>query len=511
MKNKMSRSLTLVGSCLASAILAGGAVYFTLPYWSGGLALGGAGPVDEQVEGRHGEDEHGEDDHEGETEERVVSLPKPMWEAAKLKVESVKRRSVTGQTWATGKVMLNEERTAHIYSITEGRAHKVLVSLGDEVKEGQILAIIDSREVGTAKLELYQARLQEDFARQANDFAQRVKTNALQLIEALDKESSPDQIEETLGDKPIGKYREQLLGAYTALLKARTDYDRLKPAASSGAIAGETLINAEAALNAAKASFGAVVEQLKFAVPQDALEAQQSLQQAQQSVEVAKAKLEILGYSEEDLKNIKTDPEDGHLSHYEVVAPFAGTIIAKNVVLAERVGTDTEMFQVADLSSVWIQADIYQKDLPAISRLGDQLAFRAPRISDDSIHAHTADIFYRGDVLDPDTRTLRLRAVAENDDRHLKPGMFVEIEIPQEESKQIVAVPAEAVQEIDGQPMVFLQEAETKFRAVPVVLGQQMGDIIAIRNGVKPGDQVATSGAFSLKSEMMKGEIGHGH
>ena len=508
MKINASQRLTLIGSCIASAIVAGAIVYFTMPYWSGGNALSGDnGPVEEHDEGQH----DGEDHDESEGDERIVELPKDMWKAAKLTVERVEMQSITGRTWATGKVMLNEDRTAHIYSITEGRAHKVLVQLGEQVKKGQVLAVIDSREVGTAKLELHQARLQEDFARQANAFAQRFKTNALELIQALDDGASPEQIDKTLGKKPIGKYREQLLGAYTALRKARIDYDRIDSVAASGAIPAKRLTEAEAILNSAQATFGAVVEQLKFAVPQDALEAEQALQQASQSVEVAKAKLQILGYSEEELKDIKPDSDGDHLSHYEVVAPFAGTIIAKNVVLAERVGTDTEMFQLADLSTIWIQADIYQKDLPAISRLGDKLTFRAPRIDDDSLHTHTADIFYRGDVLDPDTRTLRLRAATENDDRHLKPGMFVEIEIPQAESKEVVAVPAEAIQEIDGKPTVFVQQAETRFRVAPVVLGQQTGNIVAIRDGVKVGDQVVTSGAFALKSEMMKGEIGHGH
>ena len=508
MKKKFSQSLTLVGSCLASAVVAGAAVYFISPYWSGGTAFNSVpAAVDGHVEGEHGDDEHSEND----VEERVVSLPKSMWETAKLEVEPVERQSITGQTWATGKIMLNEDRTAHIYSITEGRAHRVLVSLGDEVKEGQVLALIDSREVGTAKLELYQARLQIDFAKQANEFAQRVKQNALQLIDSLSQGASPEQIEETLSDKPIGKYREQLLGAYADFIEAQRNYERLKPIADSGVVAGKRLIEAEANYNATKATFDAVLEQLRFSVPQDALDANQALLKATQSVAVAKAKLEILGYSDEELKEIEPDPKDGHLSHFEVVAPFSGTIIAKNVVLAERVGTDTEMFQLSDLSTVWIQADIYQKDLPSISQLGDSLQFRAPRIDDGSIHKHTADIFYRGDVLDPDTRTLRLRAVAENNDRHLKPGMFVEIEIPQEETEEVVTVAAEAVQEIDGQQMIFVQESETTFRAVPVVVGERNRGIVTIRSGVKPGDQVATSGAFSLKSEMMKGEIGHGH
>jgi cobalt-zinc-cadmium efflux system membrane fusion protein len=509
MNKKASPTWTLIGACLASAALAGGAVYFSVPYWSSASVAQGQDSAGEgDGHGHEGEEEEG---HEEEGEEVVVTLPKEMWEASKLNVEPVTRQTVNIQTWATGKLTLNEDRSANIYSITEGRAHEVSVNLGDRVDEGQTLAIIDSREVGTAKLELYQARLQQKFAKQANDFAQRVKTNALQLIEALDRNASAEEIEKTLGDRPIGKYREQLLGAYTALVQAQTDFDRIEPIANTGAIAGKQLIEARANLNTAKASFNAVLEQLRFAVPQDALEAEQAVQQAQQAVEVAKAKLNILGYEDAELEDIQPDQKAGHISHYEVVAPFAGSIIAKNVVLAERVGTDTEMFRLADLSTVWVQADIYQKDLPAIAQLGDTLTFRAPTASDGSLHTHTAKIFYRGDVLDPDTRTLRLQAVAGNEDRHLKPGMFVEIEIPSQDSQNILAIPESAIQEVEDKKVVFVQQSETEFRKVPVVTGTLSDGIIEIRQGLKVGDKVVTSGGFALKSELMKGEIGHGH
>ena len=508
MKKKASLNWTLIGACLASALLAGGAVYFSRPYWSDGTAAEAQGIAGDDGPGQEAGEEEG---HGEEGEKATVTLPQEMWDASKLEVKPVARQTVNLQTWATGKITLNEDRSANIHSITEGRAHSVPVNLGDRVEEGQTLAVIDSREVGTAKLELYQARLQEKFAKQANDFAQEVKTNALQLIEALDRNASVEEIEKTLGDKPIGNYREQLLGAYTALVRAQADFDRIEPIANTGAIAGKQLIEATANLNAAKATFNAVLEQLRFAVPQDALETEQAVQQAEQAVEVAKAKLNILGYEDAELEDIGLDKKGGHLSHYEVVAPFAGTIIGKNVVLAERVGTDTEMFRLADLSTVWVQADIYQKDLPAIAQLGETLTFRAPTASDGSLHTHTAKIFYRGDILDPATRMLRLQAIADNDDRHLKPGMFVEIEIPSQDSQDILAIPESAIQEIGGQKMVFVQQSETEFRKVPVVTGTASDGIVEIREGLKVGDQVVTSGGFALKSELMKGEIGHGH
>ncbi len=494
--------MAIVG--LVSATVGGIVVHFVFdrPQQSVAQTTASSGDSDHGHEGEHDEEEDG----------ATIRLSKEMWAAARLKVEPAERRSMDLGTWATGKVTLNDDRTAHIYSITEGRAHEVPVSLGDKVQFGQVLAIIDSREVGSAKLELYQARLQEEFARKTNDFAQRVKTNASELIEALSSKKSPAEIDAQLGDKAIGKYREQLLGAYAELIRSRADYERLESVASSGAVAGKQFIAAEASYRVAEANFDSVMEQLRFSIPQDALQAEQSLRQAMQSVDVAKAKLSILGYSNAQLDELKPGETGEQLSHYEVRAPFAGTIIAKNAVLGERVGTDTEMFQISDLSTVWVQADIYQKDLPTIQNLKETFLFRAPTGSDGSMHTHQATIFYRGEVIDPNTRTLRLRAIIDNRDGHIKPGMFVEIEIPGESSGDMLVVPESAVQVLRGRQVVFVQgDDETSFRVAPIVAGRSGGGFVSVQQGLDVGDRVVTSGAFALKSEMMKGEISHGH
>jgi len=494
-----------IAACIMSALVAGGAVYLTVPWWLDRPAAEADGSHD-----NHG-DEHGGGGAHDEEENSVVRLPKEMWEASRLKVAPAKRQSMTISTWATGKVMLNADRAANIFSITEGRAHEVPVGLGQRVEQGQVLAIIDSREVGSAKLALYQARLQEEFARQENDFAQRVKKNASDLIEALSAGKSVEEINSQLGQKPIGKYRNQLLGAHAELIRARADYDRIKPIAETGAVPGSQLIQVEASFRSAEASYNAVIEQLRFSIPQDALRAEQAHRQAQQAVDVAKAQLNILGYSEDQLRTLKPGNVGEDLSHYEVKSPFAGTVISKSVVLAERVGTDTEMFRIADLSTVWVQADIYQKDLPAIAQLGKTLRFRAPSTDNGTMHTHQGKIFYHGDVIDAKTRTLLLRALADNEDGHLKPGMFVEIEIPGEKSTIALAIPESAVLEIDNQTVVFVQESETNFRKVPVIVGPANNGMVPVQEGLKEGDVVVTSGAFSLKSELLKGEISHGH
>ncbi len=508
MIEKRSNSAVLVAACLLSALMAGIVVYFAISYWPGGRGLRDTAQQSERQADDH--EQGGHDDHDDSGSE-TIELPKPMWKSARLKIEPVARQAITAHTWATGKIMLNQSRTANIYSITEGRVHKVLVELGDSVDDGQLLAVIDSREVGTAKLDLLQAKLKQEFAKREYDFAKKVERNAIQLIEQLDAGESLDEINSELKNKPIGKYRDQLLGAYTELIRAKADYDRLQPIADSGAVPGSRLIDTKAKYNAAQSAFDAILEQLRFAVPQDALQSQQKLREAEQSIDVAKAKLNILGYSEKKLAELSPQEMNEELSHYELVSPFAGRIIEKNVVLGERVGTDTKMFSIADLSSLWVQADIYQKDLGAIEKFGNTLRFRAPTGSDGSMHTHEAKIFYRGDVIDPNTRTLLLRAVTENQDGHIKPGMFVEIEIPTEKTIETLAVADQAIQEVKDHTVVFVQVSETQFRLQSVKVGESSGGKVQIREGLKEGDKVVVQGAFALKSELMKGEITHGH
>ncbi|MBN73560.1 MAG: efflux transporter periplasmic adaptor subunit [Gimesia sp.] len=453
------------------------------------------------TEARHGvDDEHGEDSY-------VVTLAKDKWAVAGLRIAEVASSNLTRTEWITGKVALNEDRLAHVYSLVDGQIHEVKVQFGDDVKQGQVLAVIDSKEVGLAKLDLYKDRLDAEFAKINYEFMREINENTQALIKVLIERPPLEKIGATFDDKQLGKNRQQLMTAYANLYKSRADYERLTSVAESGVVAGKLLIEAKARFEADQATFQSLLEQLKFTASQEALLAEQKLQQAEQTVAASRSRLLILGYQQDDLKSIDPIKEGEMIAHYELRAPFDGTVIGKNVVLAERVGPDTEMFQVADLSTLWVQADIYQKDLPKTRQLGETLRFRSP----DSDHLHEARIFYTGDILDPETRTVRLRATIDNPDRHLKPGMFVEIALPGETLSNIVTLPASAIQEVEGHDVVFVQTGLEAFEKRKVKVGIRSGDTVQIRDGLQPGNKVVVVGGFALKSELMKGSISHGH
>ncbi len=490
---KRSLSALLVVGVVAFAAGAIGAYLAAKVFLPSPIVREGVGRND------HGEERGGQLE-ENEEESSQLVLSKGKWSVAGLRIEPVKLSELTGNTWVTGKIALNEDRLAHIYSLVDGQVHEVKVRFGDDVKRGQVLAIIDSKEVGIAKLELYKNCLNAEYAKINSKFMDEINTNTQALILALADRPPLEKIEIMFGGRQLGDNRQQIIRAYANLFKSASDYQRLAPLAEQGVSAGRQVIAAKAQLEADQATFQAVLEQLKFTASQQALLADQQLQQAEQEVAATRSRLYILGYRSKDLKDIDPIQEGEAIAHYEVRAPFDGTVIGKNVVLAERVGQDTEMFQIADLSTLWVQADIYQKDLPKIQQLGDTLQFRTTGLE----HVQEARIFYRGDILDPETRAVQLRAIVDNPDRKLKAGMFAEVSLPDGTISDVITVPVAALQEIDGKDVVFVQVGTEVFEKRDVQVGARSDGFVQIRTGLQSGDKAVVAGGFALKSEMLK-------
>ncbi len=487
-----------LGALVAGAVC----MYFANRMW-----LSPAPRIPSSSEHSENNDSAHQGERSGNEDGATVTLPREKWDVAGLRVESVIRGTLPGRVWVTGKLTLNEDRLAHIYSLADGQVHDVLVQFGDDVSQGQTLAVIDSKEVGAAKLDLYRSQLNAEFARVNHEWAQKISTNTQALITALMKQPPFESIDEMFANRPMGEYRQQLITAYARLYKSRKDAERLEPLAAQGATAGSQALAARAAYEADRATFQALLEQLRFTSWQQALLAEQKLRQTEQTVAAARSRLFILGYRQADLEDFDPLREGEAIAHYQIRSPFAGTIIGKNVVLGERVGADTEMFQVADLSTLWVQADIYQKDLPRTRQLGEELRFRPPGME----KSYTAKIFYTGDVFDPATRTIRLRALVDNPDRRLKAGMFVDVALPGLGVSDALIIPASALQKVDGSESVFVQIGDDTFQLRRILTGLKTDEWVHVREGLQEGESLVTSGAFSLQSELMKESISHGH
>ena len=216
----------------------------------------------------------------------------------------------------------------------------------------------------------------------------------------------------------------------------------------------------------------------------------------------ARDRLLILGLTDEDLRNL--DRNHTIRSHVPVVAPFDGRIIARNLTKGEVVETTEKLFVVADLSDVWVTAVIPEKDIPYIRP--DQTG------TGQSVEVHVAAypgqafqgrITYVGDVLDPATRTMRLRLELPNPERKLKPAMYATVRVYSEPEANALLIPESAVQRDRDRQFVFVEREPTIFEARDVKLGSSNGREIKVLDGLLEGEAIVTNGAFVLKSELL--------
>lgn len=402
----------------------------------------------------------------------------------------------------TGRISLNEDRLSHIYPMVEGAVDEVAVGLGDAVTKDQLLVVVHSREVGRAKLELFQSRLELEMAKTKDDLQRELVKNTRELLSSLREEMEITEIEKRFSGSNMGGYRERLLSAYAEYIKSQADVARLEEVAGTGAISGKQMLAAQSQRNADLATFQSRIEQIAYEVQTSLLASSQAVKAAATSVAVATTNLRILGCDESEINEIDPLEQGEAISHYPIRAPFQGTIISKDVTLGEQVRPDTQIMTIADLSTVWIKADIYERDvhlLPSLS--GSELEFTSEAWPD---RTFTAKVFYTGEIMDEKTRTVGLRAIAENPDHLLKPGMFVNIRLSAAALQPSLQVPATAVQQHQGKHFVFVQVGNLDFQRRDVEVGRADRQWAEIRKGLNVNDSVVVSGGFILKSKMLE-------
>ena len=184
-------------------------------------------------------------------------------------------------------------------------------------------------------------------------------------------------------------------------------------------------------------------------------------------------------------------------------APFDGRVIMRNITRGEVVETNQKFFTVADLSDVWVVGNVPEKDVQFIRK--DQ---KVDVIV--SAYPHTVfpgTITYISDVLDPATRTMRLRVTVPNPDRMLKPEMFASVRVYAAPNPDALTIPSAAVQNGPSGKMAFVRRGEREFEVRTVKLGLEQGDLVTVLEGLSEGEPVVTRGAFMLKSELERHKI----
>jgi len=190
-------------------------------------------------------------------------------------------------------------------------------------------------------------------------------------------------------------------------------------------------------------------------------------------------------------------------------APIGGIVTGYNVAEGETVSPSDVLLTITDISSVWVLADVYEKDLARI-RTGQSVRVRIAAYPDERF---TGRITYVSDVLDPRTRTAKVRCVVANPEGRLRLEMFANIEIPTVASAETLAVPTVALQRVGGETVVFLRRSETGFEARVVATGIEDDGWTQVLSGLDPGDPIVAGGSFYLKTEALRDLVisDHGH
>ena len=351
-------------------------------------------------------DEHG-------AEEGVVVLDSAAIAIAGIRVERVETVQSTGLP-VTGTITYDANLVSHIGPRTDGRIVRLSADIGERVRGGQTMAVLESPQVGQVRAESHRSE---------------------------------------------------------ALVKiALENYQREQRLEQQGISSRKELLDAEAELRRMEADLQSAREQLQ-----------------------------ALGAGR------------GEGGQFALTAPFSGVVVAREASMGEMVSPSDEIFTVANLERLWIELDIYERDLARVTR-GQRVEVSTAAYPNRNF---PGQIVYLGDILDPQKRTVRARVEIPNESGALKPGMFATASIRVGGGgPPVVVVPEGAVQELEGRRVVFIPgDAPGEFRAVPVDVGEQTDNgQLTVLSGLQGGDLVVIAGAFALRSELAKGEIGeHGH
>lgn len=331
-----------------------------------------------------------------------------------IEVAAAAPARISGDLQLVGTVAFHDDHYAVVGPLVAGRISRLGAGIGDRVKRGQVIAEIESAEVGQARADLMaaQARL---VAAQAN----------------LRRETD-------LADKKISSERERELAR-----------------------------------------------------------AQWATEQA--GVKAATLRLRALGLSPADIEAMQKRDLGGAIP---IRAPIAGTVIERKVTLGQAVERATDAFTIADTTRMWVTLDLYEKDLFRV-HIGQTVELATESRPGETLRGHVGFIV---PVIDPATRTAKVRLEFPNPDGVLQAGQLVTARIvaePARSAPEVLAVPRTAVERVEGRTVVFV-ETQHGFERRNVRTGISGGDQVEIREGLAAGERIATRGAFLLKSELLR-------
>lgn len=193
------------------------------------------------------------------------------------------------------------------------------------------------------------------------------------------------------------------------------------------------------------------------------------------------------------------------LTIYELRAPLAGTIIDRQMALGEHVGEQKAAFSIADLSTVWADFSVYRRDLKKVA-VGATVLIDP----EDGGAAVETKISYVSPVGNTDTQSAHARAIVDNNQMRLRPGLFITGRLIMAEKPVSIAVKSSALQTHDNRTVIFVRNGD-KFEPRDVEIGERDPEHVEILFGLLEGDVYAAKNSFVIKAELGKGTASHEH
>jgi len=266
-------------------------------------------------------------------------------------------------------------------------------------------------------------------------------------------------------------------------------------------------LQARANLNVARRNYDREERLFKQRISseKDYIESKGEFERSDAAYRGSREALRLLGLTDKEIEEIAWGGKDHPLSHFPIVAPFAGTIIEQHSTLGELIKPEEKPYTIADLSTLWILLDVYEKDLRRIEK-GTATEVRVDAYPDERF---SGQIVYLSDILDEATRTARARVEVDNRNGQLRPGMFATavITLPSATAAPGVTIPTAAVQQINGRPVAFVEDAGGAYAVRDLSLGRETEGLVEVLAGVNEGERVVTDGSFTLKSEVLKDQL----
>jgi len=430
-----------------------------------------------------------------------VRLSDTKRELAGVKLGKVEQRVLQATAIVPGRVTYDESKHVQLRSATAGTITKFLVKPGDQVKKGDLLAVLSSPEIGQSRAAEKQQIAELELLNRTLSFQRERRKGIETLTAAIERGDTPEKIREAKGTEKIGASRELLLTAYSQMLLAKSQILRISSVTGSGAIPGRTVAERGTQLETAEATLRSNVEQILFDSNQEVAKAITAVETAQRQLELTRQQTAtLMGYqSALELPSRQESPGD-NLSTVEVRAPLDGSIEQKLLAETERVSPGDGLLILADTSNFWIKAQLRESQWRGLAlKFGDVLKVASPALGSECLDA---SVYFVGREVDQSTNAIPIVATIANEGR-LRPGLFVNVELPIGDKNDCLAVPESAIATHELQSFVFVPLEENRFQRRNVEIGERCGGWVEVKTGVTVGESIATDGVFYLKSELL--------